>query len=79
STRTRKGDGIRQTTAGSSFYSNNSGLTVNNADVTSDDAAALHVDKNTVIEKPITLTDSTLTGPTAIKLQNAATLATHPR
>lgn len=62
------------TTGGSSFYSNNSGLTVNNADVTSDDAAALHVDKNTVIEKPITLTDSTLTGPTAIKLDNAATV-----
>ncbi|NYY68662.1 hypothetical protein, partial [Salmonella enterica] len=53
-----KGDGILMTTGGSSFYSNNSGLTVNNADVTSDDAAALHVDKNTVIEKPITLTDS---------------------
>ncbi|ENL4827288.1 autotransporter outer membrane beta-barrel domain-containing protein [Salmonella enterica subsp. enterica serovar Teko] len=67
-----KGDGILMTTGGSSFYSNNSGLTVNNADVTSDDAAALHVDKNTVIEKPITLTDSTLTGPTAIKLDNAA-------
>ncbi|EHG9517780.1 fibronectin-binding autotransporter adhesin ShdA [Salmonella enterica] len=69
-----KGDGILMTTGGSSFYSNNSGLTVNNADVTSDDAAALHVDKNTVIEKPITLTDSTLTGPTAIKLDNAATV-----
>ncbi len=67
-----KGDGILMTTGGSSFYSNNSGLTVNNADVTSDDAAALHVDKNTVIEKPITLTDSTLTGQTAIKLDNAA-------
>ncbi|WP_170849854.1 hypothetical protein, partial [Salmonella enterica] len=53
---------------------NNSGLMVNNADVTSDDAAALHVDKNTVMEKPITLTDSTLTGPTAIKLDNAATV-----
>lgn len=69
-----KGDGILMTTGGSSFYSNNSGLTVNNADVTSDDAAALHVDKNTVIEKPITLTDSTLTGQTAIKLDNAATV-----
>lgn len=69
-----KGDGILMTTGGSSFYSNNSGLTVNNADVTSDDAAALHVDKNTVMEKPITLTDSTLTGPTAIKLDNAATV-----
>ncbi|EKF7275305.1 autotransporter outer membrane beta-barrel domain-containing protein [Salmonella enterica] len=69
-----KGDGILMTTRGSSFYSNNSGLTVNNADVTSDDAAALHVDKNTVIEKPITLTDSTLTGSTAIKLDNAATV-----
>lgn len=42
--------------------------------MTSDDAAALHVDKNTVIEKPITLTDSTLTGSTAIKLDNAATV-----
>lgn len=42
--------------------------------MTSDDAAALHVDKNTVMEKPITLTDSTLTGPTAIKLDNAATV-----
>ncbi|WP_080177466.1 fibronectin-binding autotransporter adhesin ShdA [Salmonella enterica] len=69
-----KGDGILMTTGGSSFYSNNSGLTVNNADVTSDDAAALHVDKNTVIEKPITLTDSTLTGSTAIKLDSAATV-----
>lgn len=48
-----KGDGILMTTGGSSFYSNNSGLTVNNADVTSDDAAALHVDKNTVIENPL--------------------------
>ncbi|EDR4289537.1 fibronectin-binding autotransporter adhesin ShdA [Salmonella enterica subsp. enterica serovar Javiana] len=66
--------GILMTTGGSSFYSNNSGLTVNNADVTSDDAAALHVDKNTVIEKPITLTDSTLTGSTAIKLDSAATV-----
>ncbi|XEQ04445.1 fibronectin-binding autotransporter adhesin ShdA [Salmonella enterica subsp. enterica] len=42
--------------------------------MTSSDAAALHVDKNTVIETPITLTDSTLTGPTAIKLDNAATV-----
>ncbi|EHO5675326.1 fibronectin-binding autotransporter adhesin ShdA [Salmonella enterica] len=69
-----KGDGILMTTGGSSFYSNISGLTVENADVTSDNAAALHVDKNTVIETPITLTDSTLTGPTAIKLDNAATV-----
>ncbi|ENG2645127.1 fibronectin-binding autotransporter adhesin ShdA [Salmonella enterica subsp. enterica serovar Banana] len=69
-----KGDGILMTTGGSSFYSNISGLTVENADVTSSDAAALHVDKNTVIETPITLTDSTLTGPTAIKLDNAATV-----
>ncbi|EDD2829296.1 fibronectin-binding autotransporter adhesin ShdA, partial [Salmonella enterica subsp. enterica] len=69
-----KGDGILMTTGGSTFYSNISGLTVNNADVTSDNAAALHVDKNTVIETPITLTDSTLTGPTAIKLDNAATV-----
>ncbi|EBL7958467.1 fibronectin-binding autotransporter adhesin ShdA [Salmonella enterica] len=69
-----KGDGILMTTGGSTFYSNISGLTVENADVTSSDAAALHVDKNTVIETPITLTDSTLTGPTAIKLDNAATV-----
>ncbi|WP_183057704.1 fibronectin-binding autotransporter adhesin ShdA [Salmonella enterica] len=69
-----KGDGILMTTGGSTFYSNISGLTVENADVTSDNAAALHVDKNTVIETPITLTDSTLTGPTAIKLDNAATV-----
>ncbi|EEP8274109.1 fibronectin-binding autotransporter adhesin ShdA [Salmonella enterica] len=69
-----KGDGILMTTGGSSFYSNISGLTVENADVTSDNAAALHVDKNTVIETPITLTDSTLTGPTSIKLDNAATV-----
>ncbi|ECI3854245.1 fibronectin-binding autotransporter adhesin ShdA [Salmonella enterica subsp. enterica] len=69
-----KGDGILMTTGGSTFYSNISGLTVKNADVTSSDAAALHVDKNTVIETPITLTDSTLTGPTAIKLDNAATV-----
>ncbi|EBO8098266.1 fibronectin-binding autotransporter adhesin ShdA [Salmonella enterica] len=69
-----KGDGILMTTGGSSFYSNISGLTVENADVTSSDAAALHVDKNTVIETPIILTDSTLTGPTAIKLDNAATV-----
>ncbi|HCI7689443.1 TPA: fibronectin-binding autotransporter adhesin ShdA [Salmonella enterica] len=69
-----KGDGILMTTGGSTFYSNISGLTVENANVTSSDAAALHVDKNTVIETPITLTDSTLTGPTAIKLDNAATV-----
>ncbi|EEJ0028033.1 fibronectin-binding autotransporter adhesin ShdA [Salmonella enterica subsp. enterica] len=69
-----KGDGILMTTGGSTFYSNISGLTVENADVTSSDAAALHVDKNTVIETPIILTDSTLTGPTAIKLDNAATV-----
>ncbi|MBH0768973.1 fibronectin-binding autotransporter adhesin ShdA [Salmonella enterica] len=69
-----KGDGILMTAGGSTFYSNISGLTVENADVTSSDAAALHVDKNTVIETPITLTDSTLTGPTAIKLDNAATV-----
>ncbi|EHN0206511.1 fibronectin-binding autotransporter adhesin ShdA [Salmonella enterica] len=69
-----KGDGILMTTGGSTFYSNISGLTVEHADVTSSDAAALHVDKNTVIETPITLTDSTLTGPTAIKLDNAATV-----
>ncbi|EBT7998748.1 fibronectin-binding autotransporter adhesin ShdA [Salmonella enterica] len=69
-----KGDGILMTTGGSTFYSNISGLTVENADVTSSDAAALHVDKNTVIETPITLTDSTLTGSTAIKLDNAATV-----
>ncbi|EBS5942864.1 fibronectin-binding autotransporter adhesin ShdA [Salmonella enterica subsp. enterica serovar Cerro] len=69
-----KGDGILMTTGGSTFYSNISGLTVENADVTSSDAAALHVDKNTVIETSITLTDSTLTGPTAIKLDNAATV-----
>ncbi|EAY5508481.1 fibronectin-binding autotransporter adhesin ShdA [Salmonella enterica] len=69
-----KGDGILMTTGGSTFYSNISGLTVENADVTSSDAAALHVDKNTVIETPITLTASTLTGPTAIKLDNAATV-----
>ncbi|PEH18959.1 AIDA autotransporter [Salmonella enterica] len=69
-----KGDGILMTTGGSTFYSNISGLTVENADVTSSDAAALHVDKNTVIETPITLTDSTLTGPTDIKLDNAATV-----
>ncbi len=42
--------------------------------MTSLDAAALHVDKNTVIETPITLTNSTLTGSTAIKLDNAATV-----
>ncbi|END9134422.1 fibronectin-binding autotransporter adhesin ShdA [Salmonella enterica subsp. enterica] len=69
-----KGDGILMTTGGSTFYSNISELTVNNADVTSLDAAALHVDKNTVIETPITLTNSTLTGSTAIKLDNAATV-----
>ncbi|EDW9471878.1 fibronectin-binding autotransporter adhesin ShdA [Salmonella enterica subsp. enterica serovar Mbandaka] len=69
-----KGDGILMTTGGSTFYSNISGLTVENADVTSSDAAALHVDKNTVIETSITLTDSTLTGSTAIKLDNAATV-----
>ncbi|ECY7868937.1 fibronectin-binding autotransporter adhesin ShdA [Salmonella enterica subsp. enterica serovar Wilhelmsburg] len=69
-----KGDGILMTTGGSTFYSNISELTVNNADVTSLDAAVLHVDKNTVIETPITLTNSTLTGSTAIKLDNAATV-----
>ncbi|EAS0133158.1 fibronectin-binding autotransporter adhesin ShdA [Salmonella enterica] len=69
-----KGDGILMTTGGSTFYSDISGLTVNNADVTSDNAAALHVDSKVLIAAPITLTNSTLTGPTAIKLDNAATV-----
>ncbi|MCX9003344.1 autotransporter-associated beta strand repeat-containing protein, partial [Citrobacter portucalensis] len=67
-----KGDGILMTTGGSTFYSDISGLTVNNADVTSDNAAALHVDSKVLIASPITLTNSTLTGPTAIKLESAA-------
>ncbi|APV87710.1 fibronectin-binding autotransporter adhesin ShdA [Salmonella enterica] len=69
-----KGDGILMTTGGSTFYSDISGLTVNNADVTSDNAAALHVDSKVLIASPITLTNSTLTGPTAIRLESAATV-----
>ncbi len=49
-------------------------LTVNNADVTSKTAAALHVDSKADIGDPIELNNSTLTGPTAIKTVDGALL-----
>ncbi len=69
------GDGIFITSKGkSSWYDDTNALTVNNADVTSKTAAALHVDSNTNINDPIELNNSTLTGPTAIKLDSAVTV-----
>ncbi|ENG4207734.1 fibronectin-binding autotransporter adhesin ShdA [Salmonella enterica subsp. enterica] len=69
------GDGIFITSKGkSSWYDDTNALTVNNADVTSKTAAALHVDSKTNINDPIELNNSTLTGPTAIKLNSAVTV-----
>ncbi|WP_043991178.1 autotransporter-associated beta strand repeat-containing protein, partial [Salmonella enterica] len=69
------GDGIFITSKGkSSWYDDTNALTVNNADVTSKTAAALHVDSKTNINDPIELNNSTLTGPTAIKLDSAVTV-----
>ncbi|EAO8162173.1 autotransporter outer membrane beta-barrel domain-containing protein [Salmonella enterica subsp. enterica serovar Mississippi] len=68
-------DGILMTSQGkSSWYDDTNALTVNNADVTSKTAAALHVDSKTNINDPIELNNSTLTGPTAIKLESAVTV-----
>ncbi|EKS7026844.1 fibronectin-binding autotransporter adhesin ShdA [Salmonella enterica] len=68
-------DGIFITSKGkSSWYDDTNALTVNNADVTSKTAAALHVDSKTNINDPIELNNSTLTGPTAIKLDSAVTV-----
>jgi outer membrane autotransporter protein len=67
-------DGIKMTSVGqSSFYADLGALSVKNATVTSD-TAALHVDSNTKITSPITLTDVTLTGPTAIMLDSKTTV-----
>ncbi|EJJ5353186.1 fibronectin-binding autotransporter adhesin ShdA [Salmonella enterica] len=69
------GDGIFITSKGkSSWYDDTNALTVNNADVTSKTAAALHVDSKTNINDPIELNNSTLAGPTAIKLDSAVTV-----
>ncbi|EJO8623836.1 fibronectin-binding autotransporter adhesin ShdA [Salmonella enterica subsp. enterica serovar Newport] len=69
------GDGIFITSKGkSSWYDDTNALTVNNTDVTSKTAAALHVDSKTNINDPIELNNSTLTGPTAIKLDSAVTV-----
>ncbi|EDP2139629.1 fibronectin-binding autotransporter adhesin ShdA [Salmonella enterica subsp. enterica serovar Newport] len=69
------GDGIFITSKGkSSWYDDTNALTVNNADVTSKTAAALHVDSKTNINDPIELNNSTFTGPTAIKLDSAVTV-----
>ncbi|HFJ3326830.1 TPA: fibronectin-binding autotransporter adhesin ShdA [Salmonella enterica] len=68
-------DGILMISQGkSSWYDDTNALTVNNADVTSKTAAALHVDSKTNINDPIELNNSTLTGPTAIKLESAVTV-----
>ncbi|EOX8504412.1 fibronectin-binding autotransporter adhesin ShdA [Salmonella enterica] len=68
-------DGILMTSQGkSSWYDDANALTVNNADVNSKTAAALHVDSKTNINDPIELNNSTLTGPTAIKLESAVTV-----
>lgn len=68
-------DGILMTSQGkSSWYDDANALTVNNADVNSKTAAALHVDSKTNINDSIELNNSTLTGPTAIKLESAVTV-----
>ncbi|WP_370615678.1 autotransporter outer membrane beta-barrel domain-containing protein [Citrobacter portucalensis] len=67
-------DGIKMTSVGQSpFYADLTSLSVKNATVTSD-TVALHVDSNTKITSPITLTDVTLTGPTAIMLDSKTTV-----
>ncbi|EAX2647681.1 fibronectin-binding autotransporter adhesin ShdA [Salmonella enterica] len=67
-------DGILITSQGKSgWYDDTNALTVNNANVASQ-TAALHVDSKTNINDPIELTNSTLTGPTAIKLESAVTV-----
>ncbi|HGB6114483.1 TPA: autotransporter outer membrane beta-barrel domain-containing protein [Salmonella enterica subsp. enterica serovar Waycross] len=67
-------DGILMTSQGKSgWYDDTNALTVNNANVASQ-TAALHVDSKTNINDPIELTNSTLTGPTAIKLESAVTV-----
>lgn len=67
-------DGILMTSQGKSgWYDDTNALTVNNANVGSQ-TAALHVDSKTNINDPIELTNSTLTGPTAIKLESAVTV-----
>ncbi|HAK6815965.1 TPA: fibronectin-binding autotransporter adhesin ShdA [Salmonella enterica] len=72
---TADNDGILMTSQGkSSWYDDTNALTVNNADVTSKTAVALHVDSKTNINDPIELNNSTLTGPTAIKLESAVTV-----
>lgn len=69
-----EGDGIILTSKGKSgFYDDLSALTLKNADVTSK-TNALHVDSSTTINNPIVLTDTTLTAPTAIKLESNVTL-----
>ncbi|EGL0136476.1 autotransporter outer membrane beta-barrel domain-containing protein [Salmonella enterica] len=67
-------DGILMTSQGKSgWYDDTNALTVNNANVASQ-TAVLHVDSKTNINDPIELTNSTLTGPTAIKLESAVTV-----
>ncbi|ECC5083743.1 fibronectin-binding autotransporter adhesin ShdA [Salmonella enterica subsp. enterica] len=67
-------DGILMTSQGKNgWYDDTNALTVNNANVASQ-TAALHVDSKTNINDPIELTNSTLTGPTAIKLESAVTV-----
>ncbi|EAQ5741410.1 fibronectin-binding autotransporter adhesin ShdA [Salmonella enterica] len=67
-------DGILMTSQGKSgWYDDTNALSVNNANVASQ-TAALHVDSKTNINDPIELTNSTLTGPTAIKLESAVTV-----
>lgn len=67
-------DGILMTSQEKSgWYDDTNALSVNNANVASQ-TAALHVDSKTNINDPIELTNSTLTGPTAIKLESAVTV-----
>lgn len=67
-------DSILMTSQGKSgWYDDTNALSVNNANVASQ-TAALHVDSKTNINDPIELTNSTLTGPTAIKLESAVTV-----
>ncbi|ENG0939570.1 autotransporter outer membrane beta-barrel domain-containing protein [Salmonella enterica] len=68
------GDGIMLTSQNrSGYYDDLTGLTVKRADVTSK-SAALHIDSNTSLTAPVTLTDSTFNAPTAINLESKATI-----
>lgn len=64
------GDGMMLTSQNrSGFYDDINGLTVKNSDVTSK-STALHIDSNTTLKSSVTLTGSTFSAPTAVKLES---------